>query len=242
MKQVRALIVEDNPFMATVLHDMLLQHASDIAAVDVVHTGHEALAFIAASKPNVVFLDIELPDMTGFELLQQVGEISFKTVFTTSHSHYAIKAFRFNALDYLVKPINETELKEAIQRIGNTTPSVDVSLALQNLGAKSIDDQKLVLPTQTGTLRFALKQITHIEGVRNYSYIYLSNGTRELSSKNLAYFEDILLDKSFFRSHRSYLVNKYHIATLKDDQFILKSGVEIPISRRKKTEANEWFF
>ena len=108
MKQVRALIVEDNPFMATVLHDMLLQHASDIAAIDVVHTGHEALAFIAASKPNVVFLDIELPDMTGFELLQQVGDISFKTVFTTSHSHYAIKAFRFNALDYLVKPINES--------------------------------------------------------------------------------------------------------------------------------------
>ena len=198
--------------------------------------------FIAASKPNVVFLDIELPDMTGFELLQQVGEISFKTVFTTSHSHYAIKAFRFNALDYLVKPINENELKEAIQRIGRTTPSVDVSLALQNLGAKSVEDQKLVLPTQTGTLRFALKQITHIEGVRNYSYIYLSNGTRELSSKNLAYFEDILLDKSFFRSHRSYLVNKYHIAALKDDQFVLKTGVEIPISRRKKTEANTWFF
>lgn len=242
MKQVRALIVEDNPFMATVLHDMLREHATDIAAVDIVHTGQEALEFIAASKPNVVFLDIELPDMTGFELLQQIGDISFKTVFTTSHSHYAIKAFRFNALDYLVKPIKETELKEAIQRIGHSTPNVDVSLALQNLGAKSVEDQKLVLPTQTGTLRFALKQITHIEGVRNYSYIYLSNGSRELSSKNLAYFEEILDDKGFFRSHRSYLVNKYHIEVLKSDHFVLKNGTEIPISRRKNTEANTWFF
>ncbi|MBK8833255.1 MAG: hypothetical protein IPN60_20905 [Saprospiraceae bacterium] len=84
-------------------------------------------------------------DMIGFELLQQVGEISFKTVFTTSHSHYAIKAFSFQCTDYLVKPINETELKEAIQRIGNTTPSVDVSLALQNQ-AKSVEEQKLVCP------------------------------------------------------------------------------------------------
>jgi two-component system LytT family response regulator len=242
MKPARALIVEDNPFMATVLHDMLLEHAADIAVVEIVHTGREALQCIAARKPNVVFLDIELPDMTGFELLQQVGDINFKTVFTTAHSHYAIKAFRFNALDYLVKPINEIELKEAIQRIGSTTLNVDVSLALQNLGAKSVEEQKLVLPTQTGTLRFALKQITHIEGVRNYSYIYLSNGTRELSSKNLAYFEDILLDKSFFRSHRSYLINKFHIEALKGDNFILKTGMEIPISRRKKTEANTWFF
>ena len=242
MKPARALIVEDNPFMATVLHDMLLEHAADIAVADIVHTGHAALAFIAASKPNVVFLDIELPDMTGFELLQQVGDISFKTVFTTSHSHYAIKAFRFNALDYLVKPIQETELKEAIQKIGNTKPNSDVSLALQNLGAKSVEEQKLVLPTQTGTLRFALKQITHIEGVRNYSYIYLSNGTRELSSKNLAYFEDILLDKAFFRSHRSYLVNKFHIGALKGDNFVLKGGLELPISRRKKTEAGSWFY
>ena len=137
MKQVRALIVEDNPFMATVLHDMLLQHASDIAAVDVVHTGHEALALIAASKPNVVFLDIELPDMTGFELLQQVGDISFKTVFTTSHSHYAIKAFRFNALDYLVKPINESELKEAIQRIGTLKESAITAISIYQMAPGS---------------------------------------------------------------------------------------------------------
>jgi len=98
------------------------------------------------------------------------------------------------------------------------------------------------LPTQTGTLRFALKQITHVEGERNYSYIYLSNGSRELSSKNLAYFEDILIDKSFFRSHRSYLVNRYHIEGLTNDHFVLKSGSEIPISRRKKTEATTWFY
>ena len=91
-------------------------------------------------------------------------------------------------------------------------------------------------------LRLPLKQITHIEGERNYSLIHLSNGLRELSSKNLAYFEDILIDKNFFRSHRSYLVNKYQIDKLKGDHFVLKNGFQIPISRRKATEANTWFF
>ena len=243
MKTIKALIVEDNVFMATVLHDLLKEHATDIAVLDIANTGKKALQLIASKKPDVVFLDIELPDMTGFELLQQLDDINFKTIFTTAHSHYAIRAFRFNALDYLIKPIKEAELDEAVKRLlksaGNT---IEVKHALSNLESKSVEDQKLVLPTQNGTLRLPLKQITHIEGERNYSYIYLSNESRELSSKNLAYFEDILIDKSFFRSHRSYLVNRYHINALKSDQFVLKNGVEIPISRRKRTEADKWFF
>ncbi|MBK9485663.1 MAG: response regulator transcription factor [Chitinophagaceae bacterium] len=243
MKPIKALIVEDNAFMATVLNDLLTQHATDIAVLNIANTGKKALQLIASEKPDVVFLDIELPDMTGFELLQQLGDINFQTIFTTSHSHYAIKAFRFNALDYLIKPIQETELDEAVKRLlksaGNT---IEVKHALSNLQSQSVEDQKLVLPTQNGTLRLPLKQITHIEGERNYSYIYLSNGSRELSSKNLAYFEDILIDKNFFRSHRSYLVNRYHINTLKNDQFVLKNGIEIPISRRKIIEADTWFF
>ena len=199
MKPIKALIVEDNAFMATVLNDLLTQHATDIAVLNIANTGKKALRLIASEKPDVVFLDIELPDMTGFELLQQLGDINFQTIFTTSHSHYAIKAFRFNALDYLIKPIQETELDEAVKRLlksaGNT---IEVKHALSNLQSQSVEDQKLVLPTQNGTLRLPLKQITHIEGERNYSYIYLSNESRELSSKNLAYFEDILIDKSFF--------------------------------------------
>lgn len=240
---LKALIVEDNTFMATVLHDLLVQHASAIAVLAIANTGEEALQLIASQKPNVVFLDVELPDMTGFELLQQLDTINFQTIFTTSHSHYAIKAFRFNALDYLVKPVEESELDEAIKRLlKSANNGMEVKQALSNLEAQSVENQKLVLPKQNGTLRLPLKQITHIEGERNYSYIHLSNGSRELSSKNLAYFEDILLDKGFFRSHRSYLVNKSHVEALKGDHFVLKNKVEIPISRRKKTEADSWFF
>jgi two-component system LytT family response regulator len=243
MKPLKALIVEDNAFMATVLHDMLQQYAGKIAVVDTAKTGNDALSLITSIKPNVVFLDIELPDMTGFELLQQIEDINFQTVFTTSHSHYAIKAFRFNALDYLVKPINENELEEAIKRMYRSADnSMEVKNALANLEVQSVENQQLVLPQQNGTLRIPLKQITHIESERNYSYIHLLNGNRELSSKNLAYFEDILSDKSFFRSHRSYLVNRYHIKALLEDRFVLRNRIEIPISRRKEAEAKTWFF
>ncbi|WP_310377739.1 LytTR family DNA-binding domain-containing protein [Flavobacterium sp.] len=243
MKSINAIIVEDNAFMATVLHDLLLQHPTAITVAGIATSGKEALQLIASNQPNVVFLDIELPDMTGFELLQQLDDINFQTIFTTSHSHYAIKAFRFNALDYLIKPIQENELDEAIKRFLKSSGNSDeVKNALSNLELQSVENQKLVLATQSGTLRLPLKQITHIEGERNYSYIYFANGSRELSSKNLAYFEEILNDKSFFRSHRSYLVNRYHIETLKNNHFVLKNGVEIPISRRKKSEAYNWFF
>lgn len=243
MKPVRALIVEDNAFMATVLCDMLKQHATDIVVLDIAKTGRQALQLISSAKPDVVFLDIELPDMTGFELLQQLKNINFQTVFTTSHSHYAIKAFRFNALDYLVKPVNESELEEAIKRVlRSANNSIGVKNALFNMEVQSLGDQKLVLPQQNGTLQLPLKQITHIESERNYSYIHLSNGNRKLSSKNLAYFEDILIDKSFYRNHRSYLVNRFHIKALTDGNFVLKNGVQIPISRRKGTEAKTWFW
>ncbi len=243
MNPLKALIVEDNAFMATVLHDMLKQYANKITVTGIAKTGKAAIARIKSVKLDVVFLDIELPDMTGFELLQQLESINFQTVFTTSHSHYAIKAFRFNALDYLVKPINENELDEAVKRVfRSANNSTGVKNALFNLEVRSPEDQKLVLPQQNGTLRLPLKQITYIESERNYSYIHLSNGSRELSSKNLAYFDDVLIDKNFFRSHRSYLVNRFHIKALTTGSFVLKNGVEIPISRRKETEAKTWFF
>jgi two-component system LytT family response regulator len=241
MKILKALIVEDNSFMATVLRDMLEEHSETISVLGIACTGEEAVAMITDTQPQVVFLDIELPGMTGFEVLNQLKTINFQTIFTTAHSNYAIKAFRFNALDYLVKPIKENELDEAIKKCLNLNINIhEVKNALTNIETKEIIEQKLILATQKGTLRFALKQITHIEGDRNYSYIYLSNGSKELSSKNLAYFEDILSDKGFFRCHRSYLVNHHHINTIKKDVFVLRNDIKIPISRRKKTEAKNW--
>jgi two-component system LytT family response regulator len=239
MTEVKAIIVEDNAFMAAVLLDMLKKSGANMTVVAIASSGKEALEQINAHKPDIVFLDIELSDMTGFEMLSQLSEIRFNTIFTTAHSQYAIQAFRFNALDYLIKPIKEAELKDALSRVGEKD-SRGIKNALHNLEAESLEEQRLVLPTQSATHYFPLGEITHMEGDRNYTFIYLVDGSRELSSKNLAYFEDVLGDKGFFRCHRSYLVNRAQIEVLKKDCFSLKIGLEIPISRRKKAEASKW--
>lgn len=235
-KPFKALIVEDNVFMAKILSDMLHRHGDEVCLLGIANSGQEALQCIEKESPDVIFLDIELQDMTGFEFLKQVENLCFKTIFTTAHSHYAIKAFRFNALDYLVKPIKEEELDEALSRL-HTSNKIEVREALNNLEA-----EKLVLTTQKGTLRFSMKQITYIEGESNYSSIHLANGRKELSSRNLAYFEDLLKDNGFYRCHRSFLVNAYHINSINNNCFKLKNDLEIPISRRKKAEVTEWFY
>jgi len=244
--KVKSLLVEDNPFMATILSDLLRENHPDIEFMGIANNGKEGLEMIKQLQPDLVFLDIEMPDMTGFEMLNRIETINFKTIFITAHSHYAIKAFRFNALDYLVKPIVAEHLEQSIKRFKSNSESgghlKQVQQALINLKTKNIEEQKLVLPTQQGILQLPLKQIIKIESERNYSYLHLTNGSKELSSKTLAYFESILNDKGFFRCHRSFLINKHHIDYMGKDVFVLKNHTKIPISRRKKGNAKEWFY
>jgi two-component system LytT family response regulator len=242
MERIKAIVVEDNNLMAELLCDLLEVNHPQITLLGRASTGSDAIKLIADQNPELVFLDVELPDCTAFELLDQLPAIAFKTIFITAHSDYAIKAFRFNALDYLVKPIKEEELQDAIQRYITIKNGSNLNLlsALDNLKAAKPEDQKLVLNTQDGFSQIPLGKITEIESDRNYSYIYLIDSTRKLSSKNLAYFEDILTDKGFFRCHRSFIVNRIHVASLKNEELLMKDGRLIPISRRRKSATKSW--
>ncbi len=244
--KVKSLLIEDNLLMSTMLSDLLKENHPEIEIVGIAKNGNEGLSKIKQLRPDLVFLDIEMPDMTGFEMLNKLETINFQTIFITAHSHYAIKAFRFNALDYLQKPVKTYQLEQSIKRFKSNLSSgknrYKVQQALDNLRTENIEDQKLVLTTQSGILQLALKQIVRIEGERNYSHIHLSNGSKELSSKTLGYFEDILGEKGFFRCHRSFLINRYHIHDMGKNAFILKDQTEVPISRRKKNEAMNWYY
>lgn len=245
--KIKSLIIDDNPFIIDLLKDQLEQHHQDIEIIDTATNGKTGLEKIRIHQPDLIFLDVEMPDMTGFDLLNHCqDEIDFQTIFITSYSHYAIKAIRFNALDYLVKPIEETELKQAIKRYyANVDKRINqqrIQQALINLKTEKTEDQMLILQTQSGELKIALKQIIRIEGERNYSYIYLANNVKKLSSKTLGHFEEILSNKGFYRCHRSFLVNRVHVKDIENkSEFILTNDVRIPISRRKKTEAVSWY-
>ena len=244
--EVKSLLVEDSQLMAAILSDLLKENHPDIQILGIAKNGKEGIEMIKQLNPDLVFLDIEMPDMTGFDMLNRLEEIAFQTIFITSYSHYAIEAFRFNALDYLLKPIEKKELAQAIKRYTSEsklpTNQNKVHQALINLQTKNVEDQTLMLHTQKGTLQLALKRIVKIEGDRNYSYIHLSNNTKVLSSKTLGYFEDILTDKGFYRCHRSFLINRFHIGSIQNpDSFLLKNKTTVPISRRAKKDAKKWF-
>ncbi|MEZ4935486.1 MAG: LytTR family DNA-binding domain-containing protein [Saprospiraceae bacterium] len=243
--KIKTIIIDDDPFIRDLLQDKLSLYIPEVDVLATASSGTEGLGIIKAHQPELIFLDVEMADMTGFEMLSKIEDINFQIIFITSYSHYAIKAIRFNALDYLVKPIDLGELKAAIRRYKKketeNRPNENIKQALFNLNAKNDADKKLILQTQDGELRLVLKEIIHVEGERNYSYIYLTNGKKKLTTKTLGEMEELLNDKGFFRCHKSHLVNATHIHS-QPNYFTIQmtNDFEIPIARRKKEEFKIW--
>ena len=246
MNKIKSLIIDDDPFIRDLLQDKLEQYLPEIEVLSMASSGTEGLQKIKKYQPDLIFLDVEMADMTGFEMLAGLEEINFQTIFITSYSHYAIKAIRFNALDYLVKPIDLGELKEAIKRYKsymkkNNNPN-KIQQALHNLQTNNPSEKILTLQTHEGEVRMMLKNIIRIEGERNYSFIYLANQKKKLASKTLGDLEELLIDKGFFRCHKSHLINYSHIQAYPNSiSVVLSEGTSIPIARRKKEEFKNWW-
>lgn len=241
--QVKCIIVDDDPFMQDLLKDKL-SHFRHVHILAVASSAAEAIKLIQKHQPELVFLDVEMPDLTGFEMLEKLDFIDFKTIFVTSYSHYAIKAIRFNALDYILKPIDLQELRNAIRRFVNNRKRGDgenIKYALQNKNARTSGDKILTLKMQEGMIRFPLKQILYLEGDRNYSYIHTTDQKKTLVSKTLAVLEELVEDAGFFRCHKSYIVNRMHLTgELRRDSITITGGVKIPVSRRKVKMFKKW--
>ncbi len=236
------MIIDDDPFIRDLLSDKLNQYFPEVEVLSTAISGKEGLEKISIYKPELIFLDVEMADMTGFEMLTQIENIDFKIIFITSYSHYAIKAIRFNALDYLLKPIDLGELKKAIKRYKRSTlNNENVYLALLNQQTKQVSNHQLILKTQEGEINLVINDIIRLKGDSNYSYIYLKDGEKKLVSKTLAFLEELLNDKGFYRCHRSHLINGAHIEhNSKRDSVSLSDGSEVPIARRKKAEFKDW--
>ncbi len=243
-EKIKCLIIDDDPFILELLQDKLIQHFPEVEVLSTANNGREGLDKIALYTPELIFLDVEMSDMTGFEMLAQLSNIKFQTIFITSYSHYAIKAIRFNALDYLLKPIDLGELKRAINRFRNKTRSIhqkeNMAMALRNSSTKNVANHMLILKTQDGALKLILKDIIHIEGDRNYSYIHLKNATKKLVTKTLSDLEELLDTKGFYRCHRSHILNREHIIDSKGVTVLLSNEIRIPVSRRKKKLFLDW--
>ena len=242
---ITCVIIDDDPFITDLLMDKLTQYFPEITVIAVANNGQEGIDKLLNLKPKLVFLDVEMYDMTGFEMLLQLPKINFKTIFITSYNHYAIKAIRFNALDYLLKPIDLEELKNAIARYRNQSKKTQIKdpihQASENFSTEDPKDHMLILNLQEGQLKLYTKEIQRIQGDRNYSQIYLANNQKKVVTKTLSDLIKFLDAHDFFRCHKSHIVNRMYIKSIPNRiSLVLNSGLILPVSRRKRKKFFEW--
>ncbi|NBC24460.1 MAG: response regulator [Bacteroidetes bacterium] len=237
---MNALIVDDEQFCRDNLKFMLGEYCPDITATETAGSADEARKWIESTDVDVLFLDIKMPNETGFELLESLGEHNFSVVFTTAHNEYALEAIKAQAIDYLEKPINIEELQQAVKKVQNK--SNDNSLAslkelLHETRKKESADEKIAIPMREGYEIIAYSEIVHLEASESYTTIHLNNGKRLLSSKNIKVYENKLDPKVFFRTHKSHIINLgYHIKgfnRIDGNSAVMSNGKYVPIARRK---------
>jgi two-component system, LytTR family, response regulator len=240
---LRVIIVEDQTLLRQDLEDLLAQQPG-FTLVGACGTVYEALVLIQTTKPDLLLLDIGLPDGTGFDLLEQKSPAQCKVIFLTAHHEYAIRAFRWGAIDYLLKPLDLDEFKDALQRVTNAQPLLQeqIDITLQSFRKNKPQDQ-LALRSQQFVDIVELKNICYLQGDNGYTTVFLNSGKKVVTTKYIKDYEELLPTTSFLRTHQSYLVNRLYIGRYhpKDSLLILKDGTQIPVSERKKEMVAKYF-
>lgn len=240
---IKILIVDDEAAASNMLRLLIEKQLPAKKEILCVNSPTEALDRIPDFKPTLLMLDIEMPEMNGFDLLNRLGTWDFDLIFTTAYDRYAIKAIRFSALDYLLKPIDIVDLQNALNRHlvrrehGPQPQAPLIDNLLTNLKQKDTGNFKLALSTSEGTFFFDPKDIIRLEGESNYTRFFLSNHKPVLVSKTLKEYEELLTAHDFIRVHKSYLVNRTYVRHMDRDGVLwLTDGSHILVSRRKKEE------
>ena len=236
---MKAIIIDDIDSVAQLLKRMIGKYCTDVQVEGIANSAEEGERLINETKPDIVFLDINMPGMGGFELLQSLDKIDFSVVFVTAFNEYAVKAIRFGAIDYLLKPIDPEELKSAVARVKEKVKSqkVEVKNLISNLKKPGDDSNTIVINSEKGLTFVKINEIISISADGNYSTVVTSNGDKYVSSKNLKVFEGFLEVYSFLRVHHSFLINPHFIKSFNQKnnaEITMVNGEVIPISMRKK--------
>ncbi len=231
---IKAVIIDDIPEAVTVLKSDIATYCANIEIIGSANGVVSGAKLIKEINPDLVFLDIQMPDGTGFDLLEILGDTNFKLIFTTASDEFAIKAFKFSAIDYLLKPIDPDDLISAVQKLDNQiTPTSRLELLKSNLEKP----KKIAVNTVDKIHIVELNNIIRLESNVNYTQFYFKDGTKLLVTKTLKEFDKLLSEHDFIRVHQSHLVSVDQIkAFLKQNgELILKDDTKIPVSTRKKS-------
>lgn len=239
---ISAVIIDDEAKGRLALREKLAAYCQQVQILAEATNGQEALMLIQHHKPQLIFLDIEMPRMNGFEMLNELTDKNFHIIFTTAYDQYAIKAIKYAAFDYLLKPIDIEELRTAVSKADsreNNQTKKQVELLRQNMQHPKKQLFKLAIPTLDGLFFYDINDIIYLEANSNYTNIFLTDKIKITASKTLKEFEELLPEDIFFRVHHSYLINLNYIKRyIKGDggQIELKNGTYVDVSRRKKDE------
>jgi two-component system LytT family response regulator len=239
---MNVVIIEDEKNAQEVLENMLSLINKDINILGIAENVPDAIKLITKKKPQVVFLDIHLKNGTGFDVLEGLEDYKGKIVFTTAYENYAIKAFKYSAFDYILKPINPLELKTTITELSkevNKSIKYKEMLKVHKESIEIKEDAKIILKTINNQYVIFIRDIIRCESEGAYTKFFLKNKTH-LTSKNLKFYDEILSEHNFIRTHQSHLVNSKYIKRINSNNYLeLKDDSQIPISARKKTLVNK---
>lgn len=242
---LKTLIIDDEPAAREKLQLLLDKYcAGKIFLSAVCKTPEEGLKAIEEHQPDLIFLDVEMPSMTGFDMLKRIPNINFQVIFTTAHDHYAIRAIKFSALDYLLKPIDLEQLQEAVNKAiekSSVKNAGQYEGFMENMKEGS-RLENLSIPTSNGLVFVKVNDIIRCESSSNYTVFFLTSKDQVVATKTLKEFEELLEDSGFIRIHHSHLINKLHLKQYikgAGGQVIMSDGITLDVSRRKKDEVIE---
>lgn len=238
---IKAMIVDDEQASIDLLQWLTGQYCPEITSLKTARSVKEAIPIIHSFKPDIVFLDIQMPHQSGFDLLTTIDKWDFEVIFTTAYNEFAIQAIRFSALDYLLKPIDESELKKAIERFKAKriyAPAGQILFRnfMQNISLGNKEKFKLALADATEVKYVQVEEIIRLQADSNYTHIFIKDQKLFVSAKTLKEYDEMLEGHSFLRVHKSHLVNPFHIERYDRQTGILfmSDGSKVEVARRKK--------
>jgi two-component system LytT family response regulator len=241
MTKIKTLIIDDEPKALSILENKINRFCPNLDIVDKTQNPTEAIDLIRSVQPDLIFLDIAMPEIDGFQVLKAIEDPNFEVIFATAFDNYAIEAIKHCAIGYLVKPIDNEDLVEAVN---NAILNIEEKTALQknkqlieNLGAQTFQDKKIVIPSQEGLEFVKIADIIHLEGENGYTKIHFINRKFILSSHSIGHFNKLLESKSFYLIHKSHLINlSYILKYLNDGYVVLEQNFRLPVSRNRRQE------
>jgi len=242
---LKAILIDDEPDCVRLLAHELAVHCPQIQVIGQTTSSEDGLRLIQVLQPDVVFLDIEMPRMNGFQLLEKLGAISFSLIFVTAYNEFAVKAFRFSALDYLLKPIDSQDLQEAVRK-AERQHRVDVrqiDLLRNQLQSHHVSD-KIAVPYQQGVIFLPISEVIYCESDSNYTKVIATQNRSFLLTRTLREVQEVLEERNFLRVHRQYVINLDHIKLFMKGEgayLVMTNDVSIPVARNQKEKLIQRF-